>query len=102
MDKTSNKGRPKILRPLCSCCGKEFANSKTKGNHEAYMRNAGKFRFNFKASQSVLTPSINHDLKQENIDISLFKSFATPVDKSATSATTDDTLLKTLEKTPQY
>ena len=29
-------------------------------------------------------------------------SFATPVDKSATSATTDDKLLKTLEKTPQY
>ena len=35
-------------------------------------------------------------------DQSLLKSFAKPIDKSLTSTTTDDALLKALEKTPQF
>lgn len=73
-----------------------------KGKHEAYMKKAGKFSKVQKATQSVITPSINHDLIPEIIDPSLFKSFAKPIDKSLTSATTDETLLKALEKTAQY
>lgn len=65
------------------------------------MKKAGKFQTVHKATQSVLTPSVNHDLIPQ-IDSTLVKSFAKPVDKSLTSTTTDDTLLKALEKTSQY
>jgi hypothetical protein len=36
------------------------------------------------------------------MDPSLVKSFAKPINKSLNSATTDDTLVKALEKTSQY
>ena len=62
MEKQQKRGRPAKLEHICECCDKIFETAMQKGKHEAYMKKVGKFQKVSKFAQSVLTPSVNHDL----------------------------------------